>query len=112
MTQVSKEGLNYSKQVLDILDEVTVEVDGSTIFYEPINEIDKKLKAACLSFISSFTYINPNSEDSFMDHYLKPFIKDIIMNSCKDDFICSGNGALNSSTTSKKKSRFHVGFQE
>ncbi|GAA5808620.1 hypothetical protein MFLAVUS_002012 [Mucor flavus] len=83
LTKVSKEVVIYCKNISDALDEA---IDSTTIIFELTSEIDKKVKNVCLSFISSPISLNPKSEDGFIDFYLKPLFREVILNSCKKKY--------------------------
>ncbi|KAI9487052.1 MAG: hypothetical protein EXX96DRAFT_472774 [Benjaminiella poitrasii] len=87
MMKVSEEAVVYCKSISDALDEG---VDVSTIQFQAATEIDEKLMAVCLEFISTLISSNQRSEDTFIDKNLKPLIREVILKSCDGSIIYSG----------------------
>ncbi|KAI9274953.1 hypothetical protein EDC94DRAFT_509052 [Helicostylum pulchrum] len=74
-----------------------------------MSEIDKKFEGRYFTWL--LISLNQQSEDSFADFYLKPLIREVVLNSCDNNIVYSGSDAPDPNTASKKKPDIMLGFK-
>lgn len=64
-------------------------MDIESIVFSPTNKVDKCIKSMCLGLLLRRAHAKDNTEATFTDKYLMPYINEVLLNNCDEGIVYS-----------------------
>jgi hypothetical protein len=64
-------------------------MDIESIMFSPTNKVDKSIKSICLGLLLRRAHAKDNTEATFTDKYLMPYINEVLLNNCDENTVYS-----------------------
>ncbi|KAG0931592.1 hypothetical protein G6F57_009323 [Rhizopus arrhizus] len=105
INKASNDAIIYCKSLVDAMDD---NMDIESIVFSPTNKVDKCIKSMCLGLLLRRAHAKDNTEATFTDKYLMPYINEVLLNNCDEGIVYS---MIDGVEGNKKKPDFMLGIK-